>query len=411
MSDQVTILGAGAVGLCTALSLAERGVPVRLIDRGEPGQETSSGNAGVISPWSFIPQSLPGIWRKLPNLMFGAYRPLSIRPGYWPHMVPWGLAFLRNSSAQRVQEIADAMEPLCMPCVDLYRRHLEGTGQEHLVQDSAYVHAFRRKNKELLQAIDYRIRGEKGADLEVVGQDTLRRIEPALSPDFKSAVLIHGQARAQSPGLIMAALAAKAQRLGVEILQEPVTGLTRSETGWVITCAEQTFTARRVVIAMGAWSAELLKPLGISMPLASERGYHIEFPDAGIELNNSIMDTDAKFVASSMSGGLRVAGQAEFASVDAPQDPRKQDRMQAQAKAAFPDLATAAPKFWMGRRPSFPDTLPMIGEFGGHDGLYAGFGHSHYGLMMAPKTGELLADMLTGRPPNINFNPYATGRF
>lgn len=411
MHDQVTILGAGAVGLCTALSLAERGVPVRLIDRGEPGQETSSGNAGVISPWSFIPQSLPGVWKKLPELMFGAYRPLSIRPGYWPRMVPWGLAFLRNSSAQRVQEIADAMEPLCAPCVDLYRRHLEGTGQEHLVQDSAYVHAFRRENREMLQAIDYRIRGEKGADLELAGQDALRRIEPALSPEFKSAVLIHGQARAQSPGLIMAALAEKARRLGVEILRAPVTGLKRSEDGWTITCADQSCTSRRVVIAMGAWSAELLKPLGISVPLASERGYHIEFPDAGIELNNSIMDTDAKFVASSMSGGMRVAGQAEFASVDAPQDSRKQDRMQAQAKAAFPDLVTAAPKFWMGRRPSFPDTLPMIGEFGGHDGLYAGFGHSHHGLMMAPKTGELLADMLTGRTPNTDCSPYATGRF
>lgn len=411
MNDQVTILGAGAVGLCTALSLAGRGVPVRLIDRGEPGQETSSGNAGVISPWSFIPQSLPGIWKKLPDLMFGAYQPLSVRAGYWPRMVPWGLSFLRNSSAQRVQEIADAMEPLCMPSVDLYRRHLEGTGQEHLVQDCAYVHAYRRDGRDLLQAIDYRIRADKGARLELVGQDELRRIEPALSPGFKSAVLIHGQARALSPGQIMAALAAKAERLGIEILQAPVDGLRRGEDGWRIICGTQTYTARRVVVAMGAWSAELLKTLGIAVPLASERGYHIEFPEAGIELNNSVMDTDAKFVASSMTGGLRVAGQAEFAAIDAPQDSRKQARMQAQAKAAFPDLVTAAPKFWMGRRPSFPDTLPMIGEFGGHAGLYAGFGHSHYGLMMAPKTGELLADMLTGRTPNIDCGPYATGRF
>ena len=411
MANQVTILGAGAVGICTALSLAERGVQVRLIDRSDPGQETSMGNAGVISPWSFIPQSMPGIWKKIPNLMFGDYRPLSVRPTYWPRMLPWGLAFLRNSTPKRVEEIADAMEPLCMPCVDLYRRHLEGTGKEYLVQDSAYVHAYRKDGNDLLQAIDYRIRKEKGAQLELVGQDELRRVEPALSSDFKSAVLIHGQARARSPGLIMAALAEKALSLGVEILRAPVTKLEQAEKGWRITCGEKVLTARKVVVAMGAWSAELLKPLGISVPLASERGYHLEFPEAGIELNNSVLDSDAKFVASSMEGGLRVAGQAEFASVDAPRDDRKQKRMQAKAKAAFPDLQTGNPRFWMGRRPSFPDSLPMIGGFQGHDGLFAGFGHSHYGLMMAPRTGELLADMLTDRTPNMDCSAYSTGRF
>ena len=411
MAEHVTILGAGAIGICTALALVERGIQVRLIDRGDPGQETSMGNAGVISPWSFIPQSMPGIWKKIPNLMFGDHRPLSVRPAYWPRMVPWGMTFVRNSTPKRVQEIADAMEPLCMSCVDLYRRHLEGTGEEHLVQDSAYVHAYRKDGKDLLQAIDYRIRREKGAQLELVGQDELRRVEPALSPDFKSAVLIHGQARAQSPGLIMSALAKKARRLGVEILRTPVTALKRVESGWQISCGEQIHTARKVVVAMGAWSAELLKPLGISVPLVSERGYHLEFPKPGIELKNSVLDTDAKFVASSMEGGLRVAGQAEFGSVDAPRDDRKQTRMQNGAKAAFPDLDTSGPSFWMGRRPSFPDSLPMIGEFKGHDGLFAGFGHSHYGLMMAPKTAELLADMLSGRTPNLDCSAYSTGRF
>lgn len=411
MEDKVTILGAGAVGLCTALSLAERGVPVRLIDRGAPGQETSFGNAGVISPWSFIPQSLPGVWRKLPGLMFGAQRPLSVRPAYWPRMVPWGLAFLRNGTEARVRTIAEAMEPLCAPSIDLYRRHLRGTGHEALVRDSLYVHAFRSDDRDLLQAIDYRIRSEKGAPLELVGADELRRLEPALSPDFRAAVLIHGQARALSPGRIMAVLAEKAATMGVEMLRDRVVSLARAGEGWRVTCASSTHSARRVVVAMGAWSAELLKPLGISVPLAAERGYHLEFPDPGLELANSVMDTDAKFVASSMEGGLRVAGQAEFAGVDAAPDPRKEARMRAQALAAFPGLQTGRARFWMGRRPSFPDSLPMIGEFSGQPGLHAAFGHSHYGLMMAPRTGELLADMLTGRTPNIDCTPYSTARF
>lgn len=411
MQEQVIVLGAGAIGLCTALSLAERGLSVRLVDRGAPGQETSYGNAGVISPWSIIPQSMPGTWKKIPEMLFGKYRPLSVRPTYWPRMVPWGLEFLRHGRADRVREISDGMEALCMPSIDLYRRHLAGTGQEHLVKDSAYVHAFRQINPDVLTSIDYRIRQEKGAQLELVGADQLRQIEPALSSEFQAAVLIHNQARALSPGRIMEVLADKAQRLGVEILRQSVTALLRTETGWTVQCDGDTLSGDKLVITMGAWSAELLKPLGISVPLAAERGYHLEFQAAGIELNNSVMDTDAKFVASTMEGGLRVAGQAEFAAVDAPVDPAKEARMRAQAKAAFPDLNTETATFWMGRRPSFPDSLPMIGEFPDHPGLFAGFGHSHYGLMMAPKTGELLADMLSGRAPNLDCRPYETTRF
>jgi D-amino-acid dehydrogenase len=411
MTQPVTILGAGAVGLCTALSLAERGHAVRLIDRGDPGQETSFGNAGVISPWSIIPQSMPGIWKKIPSLMFGPQRPLSVRAAYWPKMIPWGLSFLRYGTTQRVQDIADAMEPLCAPSIELYRRHLQGTRHEHLVQDSAYVHAFRAENPDVLQALDYRIRAEKGANMELVGSDELHRVEPALSRDFKAAVLIHGQARAVSPGGIMTALAEKAGRLGVEILREDIQSLCKTAEGWEIQCSAAAYRSDKVILAMGAWSAELLKPLGISVPLAVERGYHVEFPAAGITLSNSVMDMDAKFVASSMEGGLRVAGQAEFSSLNARKDPGKEARMTAQAKAAFPDLDSNQVRFWMGRRPSFPDSLPMIGAFDALPGLYAGFGHSHYGLMMAPKTGELLAEMLTGTSPNTDCRPYRTDRF
>lgn len=411
MENRITILGAGAVGICTALSLAERGAQVRLIDRTDPGQETTFGNAGVISPWSFIPQALPGTWKKIPGLLLGKYRPLSVRPSYWPKMVPWGLSFLRNGADSRVQEIADAMEPLCAPSIDLYRRHLNGTGAESLIQDSLYVHAFRNVGDDVLNAIDYRIRREKGAQLELVGEQELRRFEPALSKEFKAAVLIHGQARALAPGRVAEVLAQKAAGLGVDIVHDRVTSLKRENGSWQIQCETADYSAGNVVITMGAWSAELLKPLGITVPLAAERGYHIELPDPGIKLNHSIMDVDAKFVASSMTDGLRVAGYAEFGAVDAPADQRKKDRILAQAKSAFPDMNEKDASFWMGRRPSFPDSLPMIGEFSGHEGLYAGFGHSHYGLMMAPKTGELLADFLTGRKPNLDCSPYRTGRF
>lgn len=411
MAQEVTVLGAGIVGICCALSLVERGVRVRLIDRGDPGQETSFGNAGVISPWSVIPQAVPGLLPKLPGMLFGPRKPVAVRASFWPRMVPWGLRFLRYGTKDRMRRTSDAMEILCAPSVDLYRRHLRGTGHEGLLRDSMYIHAFRIADSAMLDSLDYQIRREKGAEMELVGADELRQIEPALSPDFRAAVLIRGQARALSPGRIGTALANKARGLGVEIIRSEIRALRPSEQGWDIETADGSFHAENAVLAMGAWSAGLLKPLGISIPLVAERGYHLEFPNPGISLENSIMDTDAKFVASSMEGGVRVAGHAEFGDVNAPPDSRREKLLLKQSLAAFPDLRTTTPSFWMGRRPSFPDSLPMLGEFAGKKGLFASFGHSHYGLMMAPKTGELLADLVTGQKTNLDLAAFSTGRF
>ncbi|MTI02376.1 FAD-binding oxidoreductase [Roseibium sp. RKSG952] len=412
MTEQVTIIGAGIVGICCALSLQERSIPVRLIDRGEPGQETSFGNAGVVSPWSIIPQAVPGIWKKLPQMLLDPKSALSVRTSFWPKMIPWGMRFLGKSDEGSVREVSDAMEILCRPSIDLYRRHLQGTGHEDLIADSYYIHAFRNPEEADLDGLGYLIRREKGGELERVDGTELRHLEPALSEEFKAAIVIKGQARATSPGRLGAVLAEKARAQGAEFVRSEVTKLTRNEEGnWQIATLQNTLHARQVVLAAGVWSADLLRPLGLSVPLVAERGYHVEFPSPSAVLNNSIMDVDAKVVASSMQGGLRVAGTAEFGSVDAPADPRKEKILIDQAKSLVPDLNTEEAQFWMGRRPSFPDSLPAIGPLDGKDGLYAAFGHSHYGLMMAPKTGELVADLMSDRSPNINLDPFLLARF
>ncbi|MEM6488078.1 MAG: FAD-dependent oxidoreductase [Pseudomonadota bacterium] len=412
MADDVAVLGAGIVGICTALSLAERGVPVTVIDRGAPGQETSYGNAGVISPWSVIPQSMPGLWRQIPWMMRGPYRPLNVRLAYWPRMLPWGLRFLRQGTEARVRRTADAMEMLCAPSVELYRRHLAGTGADLLVRDSAYVHAFRDGSRATMEGLGYRIRQEKGARMELLGADALHRLEPALSTSFQGAVVIHDQARALAPGRLASVLADKARALGVRFETARITAIARGEGGrWTVRAADRTFSAARVVVALGAWSADLLRPLGIKVPLATERGYHLQFPKPGVEIHNSVMDTDAKIVASSMEGGARFAGQAEFGDLDAPPDPAITARIARQARAMFPDMQGDAPRAWMGRRPSLPDSLPAIGTLEGLPGLHVNFGHSHYGLMMAPKSGEVIADLMIGRHANAMQHAIDPGRF
>ncbi|MEK9751820.1 MAG: FAD-binding oxidoreductase [Rhodospirillaceae bacterium] len=412
MGERVVIVGAGIVGTCTALSLLEKGLAVELIDRDPPAEGASHGNAGVISPWTCVPQSLPGLWKNVPKWLLDPEGPLTVRWRYLPRFLPWALKFLHAADPAGLSSIADAMFQLNRPNVDLYRRHLDGTGHENLVVDSYYVHAFREPAAADLKQLAWRLREERGVPLEVVGAGPLHEIEPALSPAYKAAVLMKGQGRAMDPGAVGKALCAKALAMGATERRAAVLAVhPATNGGWVVTTNAGDVVADKVVIAAGVWSARLLAPLGFEIPLEAERGYHMIFRDPGITLNNSIMDTEGKFVASSMNTGVRCAGTAEFAGIDAAPNYRRSQVFVRLAKRLFPDINTESQVEWMGRRPSFPDSLPCLGEIPGYRGLYAAFGHSHYGFGMAPNTGRVVAELVSGGKPNIPMEPYSITRF
>ncbi|MVO17958.1 NAD(P)/FAD-dependent oxidoreductase [Parasedimentitalea huanghaiensis] len=410
-APDVTVLGAGIIGICTALSLIEKGLRVRLVDRDAPGQATSFGNAGIISPWSVVPQSMPGLWKQVPGMLLDPLGPVAVKPSYLPRLAHWGLRFIREGRKSRIPAISDAMELLNRDCVTLFRQHLAGTGREDLIRDSLYVHAFRNADSANLSDIGYVMRREKGARLNRIGAADLHDLEPALSPDFQAAVLIHDQARALAPGEIGTVLADKFRTLGGEIQRQEVAAIRPEDGGWAYDTAEGPCWSSKLVLSMGVWSTKLLQPLGIRIPMQAERGYHVSFQDPGIALNHSVMDMDMKFVASSMNDGLRVAGTAEFAGLDAPPNQKRLDGLIKLTRSMLPGLNESDIRTWSGQRPSLPDSLPCIGEIEGFPGLIAAFGHSHYGLMMAPKTGRIVADLVVETPANTDLSPFRANRF
>jgi len=412
MTERVTVVGAGIVGICTALSLLEKGFRVEMIDRDPPAEGASHGNAGVISPWTCVPQSMPGIWRNVPKWMLDPEGPVALRWGYLPKFLPWAVKFLRAGDAAKLPAIGDAMHALNRPNVDLYRRHLDATCHEHLLSDSMYVHVYKNPADADLNQLAWRMRAERGVPLQVVNGDELRDIDPALSPEYQAAVLLKDQARALSPGDIGKALADKALSMGASFRQTGVDSIKPAgDGGWILTTPDGELAAEKLVIAAGAWSARLLAPLGFRLPLEAERGYHLVIRDPGITINNSIMDTACKFVVSSMAAGVRCAGTAEFAGLDAPPDYRRAKVFERLAKRLFPAIQVEDTVEWMGTRPSFPDSLPCIGRVPGHADLFAAFGHSHYGFGMAPNTGRIVAGVISGEPTNVELAPYRIERF
>ena len=139
----VAVIGAGIIGVCIALELVERGLNATIFDPAAVCSKTSYGNAGVISPWTCVPQALPGLWKHLPGWLIRPNGPVSIRPGYLPRFLPWALQFLVAGKADRVDRIGNAMFALSKGSVDAYKQRLTGTGKVHLVRDSLYVHVYR----------------------------------------------------------------------------------------------------------------------------------------------------------------------------------------------------------------------------------------------------------------------------
>ncbi|MEK9722722.1 MAG: FAD-dependent oxidoreductase, partial [Rhodospirillaceae bacterium] len=166
-----------------------------------------------------------------------------------------------------------------------------------------------------------------------------------------------------------------------------------------------------VVVAAGAWSARLLKTIGLDIPLESERGYHIELKKASKQPSGALMVADGKFVATPMGDDLRLAGLVEFGGLDAGPSHAPIETLTRRAEIVFPGIEFEDRTEWLGHRPALPDSLPVMGPVDAHPGLYLAFGHQHVGLTCGPRTGRLIADMIVGNRLNVDMTPYSVARF
>ena len=311
---KVTVVGAGIVGICTALALQERDFEVSIIDRDAPAEGASYGNAGVISPWSCVPQSLPGLWKNVPKWLLDPKGPLSVRWTYGPRVFPWLVKFMKAGSLQRLPAIADAMLAVNAPSIELYRQLLADSGEGDLVKDCLYLHVYRDAGGADPGALPWRLRSERGVPLEFLKNGEVQELEPEISPAFKSAVVIKQQGRTINPGRLGKVLAALAERRGARFVRGRVERIVPDANGgYRIDTDQGSHTSKTVVLAAGAWSVRLLSGLGVRVPMEAERGYHLMFTDPGLSLSHSVLDGDHMFVTSSMEMGVRSAGTAEFA--------------------------------------------------------------------------------------------------
>ncbi len=404
------VLGAGIVGVSTALQLVKRGLSVALVDRRAPGEETSYGNSGIIEGNTVFPPAFPD----LPGLIRVALKQVpeaNYHLSFLPTIAPWLLAFRAATRAAKLIEHARLVRPLFAQAVDEHEMLMQEANATRYLRKTGWLklyrgdESFKKLKPELETAASF------GIPLERIDVAAARALEPSLAPVFAHAVFWQSAVSLSNPLAVTRAYAARFAGLGGITLSGDARTLHRNGTRWRVETGEGPIDADRAVIALGPWAPDVLEPLGIRLPMTYKRGYHRHFRaqgDAG--LSRPVLDADNGYVITPMEQGIRVTTGAEFASRDAPPTPVQFDRLLPKARALFP-LGEQIGETWMGSRPTFPDSRPVIGRAPKYETLWLAIGHTHWGLTLGPVTGRLIGEMMTGAVPFCDPAPFRAERF
>jgi D-lysine oxidase len=406
------VLGAGIVGTAIALHLAKRGLAVALVDRRAPGEETSYGNAGIIEGNTVFPAAFPRGLAALARVALKRAPEANYHLAFLPKVAPWLLAFRAWSQPKRLIETARVMRPLFGRAVAEHEALMAEAGAARLMRKTGWLKLYRRPETFAATAREREVAAQLGIPISVLDTDGARALEPSLNPVFRHALNWEGAASISNPLALTRAYAARFAALGGVAIEGDARSLHRAGSRWRVDTSEGAVEAPAAVLALGPWTPDLIAPLGIRLPMAVKRGYHRHFHARGnAGLTRPVLDADKGYCLAPMEQGIRLTTGVEFADRDAPPTPVQFDRLMPAARGLFPlgEAVEASP--WMGSRPCFADSRPVMGPAPGQPGLWLGFGHAHWGLTLAAITGRLIADLVTKTAPVVDPAPFAAERF
>ena len=409
------VVGGGIVGVCNALALQRAGYRVSLIDRGTPGRETSYGNAGVLSESSVAVLNSPGLLKALPKLLLGRSNGLRYSPLFVVKRLGWMLRFLSHCTPRHWRAAARALRELQVLSLAQHKDWIAEAGVQDLLRHGGWMKVFRSEASFAAYAAELALYDEVGVRYTVFDREQLRQIEPGLKPIYEKAVLFDDTCGVSNPAALTDAYLALFTAAGGIVVEGSVTSLRQHGNGWEVRLAgadDGVLNGDGVVLAAGAWTAEIAGWLGYDLPLGWERGYHLHLaPADGPQLNRAVNDMDGGFVIAPMQQGVRITSGVELTDRDAPPDYKQIRRSVAMAREAHDMKAELETEPWMGRRPTMVDSLPVIGPAPRHRGLWFNFGHQHVGLSMAPGSALAITAMVDGTSPPLDTTPFRAERF
>lgn len=412
--DGVVVLGAGIVGLCSALALRRAGRPVLLIDAGEPGAGCSFGNGGMIQVGSSLPLAMPGILRRSVAMLTDPEGALTMRWKSLPGLMPWALRFLAEARPDRVAENERRLATLLAGARGAWERLTAGTPAATTFRSRGELYVVR--SAAAFAGFDAKIEAGRrnGVAIEILDADGIRAMEPLLSPGYTHGLHLPGSGYVVDPQLLSRQIFDLFLAEGGSFETARIVRLGRDGDGRPELFADdgRRFGAGRLLVAAGSASADLSRQIGPRLPIEGLRGYHITLPASATRLSGPVIEGEMNIAVTPMLDGDRVAGTLEFAGRDPAPSWRRAEMLLPLALRMVPSLTGTIANRWFGDRPGTPDTLPILGPRRGDDRIWWASGHGMLGLTLAAETARLIAAAMSGEPSaRAALAPYAPDRF
>ena len=409
---RIIVIGAGIVGVSTAIWLQRSGFKVTIIDQKGPATGASHGNAGILAASSIIPVPNPSLIKKLPFYLLSKDSPVFFKMSYLPQMFPFLMSYLSKSNLREVNKYAERMTPLIFDTVCQHKSLAKGTGAEKFISYQDYCFGYETEKNFLNDKKVWKLREKHGLPFEVVNGNEFSNFDPFYKDLFDVIVKCKNHGKINDPGLYVKTLCDHFLSQGGELIISKVNDISSKNLNDAIVKIESdSLIANKIVVATGAWSKKILKKFKIKMPLESERGYHVEYVEPNFYPKVPMMLTSKKFVITPMDGRIRVAGLVEFAGLKALKRKPPLNLLKNKIKVLFPNLKCKEKIEWLGHRPALVDSLPMLGYLDKNKQILVAFGHQHLGLTAGAKTGRIVSDLIIGNDIKLKISNYRPNRF
>ena len=407
---KIIIIGAGIMGISSALNLIRRGCDVTIIEKDIGGQSASFGNASWLSAPSITPVLTPGSIYKIPKMLFSKNGPLFLKFPGTLKIIPWLLKYLTYSTFEKVNYISEHLAPLLANSVTEHKNLAEGTEAEKWIEDSPFLFIYKNKSDFISDSFTWNIRKKHGYKLIEVDENELQELVPGLSNEYSFAIKIENQGYISNSKKYLSDLIEGFKNLGGTIIEEEVKDILSYENKIKIETKENEFICDDVVITAGVFSEKLSKKYGANVPMQSERGYHLELSGTNVKLKYPLMNGYLKLAITPRPSGIRFAGLVEFGSIDSNPNTKAYDLLIRNAKSMFPKITFKEKQEWSGHRPATVDSLPLIGPSQINEKVFFAYGHHHIGLTAGPKTGKLISKSILRDNDQIDLTAYKPNR-
>ncbi len=410
----VGIIGSGIQGVCIGYQLIKKGIHVTLFDKNDPLSENyksaSYGNAGHFSPYAVIQLNRPDVLYDVPKMLLSSYGPLALKWNYVPKMLKWIYHYLKNCNKNSMMHTAKSMHQILNLSNDAYEEIFQEIDMTGLVEKKGIIYVWTNQNLKS-RNLEIKIRNELGIKQKLLSQKEILELEPNLNPVFDSGVFYENAMHARDPHGILKQIFRLFLKKGGKFIQTEIKDVQQEKINETIIRSENMdYKFEKTVLAAGAFSKKFSDQLGESIPLDTERGYHVHFKNQDNLINRPVIFLDRGFGMTPMNQGLRAVGTVELGGLKNPPSPKRIEYVINCAKELLPQLGKHDDE-WLGFRPTLPDFLPILGPSLKNENIIYAFGHQHLGWTLGAITGKIISGLVAGEKTNIDLTPYSSKRF